>query len=510
MKAFYNTKNNKINQENKYTKNTRGITLIALVITIIVLLILAGVSIAMLSGDNSILGRATSAKESSGIAQIRERIRLAYTGALTRDNGAITEETFIDELTKTFGTNGYEIDGETDSTVWKVTVNRVEENIKKTTNVASNTELTPTPAPLPTGTGTKPYLPSSSFHQLSGTNLSNGLVITDAEDQTDASNPGNEYVWIEVPSTYVDAGTTGGPDYSEVSSETDYGNIATALRNYCSTIITETDGTEANKNYATTTVGYKDIWYDSSGQIASQSSNTSDTTGCGLTNEQYIELYNKMLKSIYKNGGFWIGRYEAGTTEPRANNTAIDELTPLSKVNLYTINFVRCSEAQTIASKVPNKGTYNSSLMFGIQWDLVLRHLSNKGVDTSLLTEDSSTWGNYQAQIFDINRGKYSQISPWNVYIDYTTPTTNKVTVENGVSRKVGTTWDTIILLTTGAADVNKKINIYDLAGNVSEWTLESAHSVPSMRGGSFGGRTGRNYSKSFDTHWVALWTYFY
>ena len=39
-------------------KGNKGITLIALVITIIVLLILAGVSIAMLSGENSILGRA--------------------------------------------------------------------------------------------------------------------------------------------------------------------------------------------------------------------------------------------------------------------------------------------------------------------------------------------------------------------------------------------------------------------------------------------------------------------
>ena len=36
-------------------KNNKGITLIALVITIIVLLILAGISIAMLTGENGIL-----------------------------------------------------------------------------------------------------------------------------------------------------------------------------------------------------------------------------------------------------------------------------------------------------------------------------------------------------------------------------------------------------------------------------------------------------------------------
>ena len=45
------TKNTKINGEKLRYKN-RGITLIALVITIIVLLILAGVSIALLTGEN--------------------------------------------------------------------------------------------------------------------------------------------------------------------------------------------------------------------------------------------------------------------------------------------------------------------------------------------------------------------------------------------------------------------------------------------------------------------------
>ena len=43
-------------------KQTKGITLIALVITIIVLLILAGVSIAILTGQNGILTQANNAK----------------------------------------------------------------------------------------------------------------------------------------------------------------------------------------------------------------------------------------------------------------------------------------------------------------------------------------------------------------------------------------------------------------------------------------------------------------
>ena len=42
-------------------KNNKGITLIALVITIIVLLILAGISIAMLTGENGLLNKASGA-----------------------------------------------------------------------------------------------------------------------------------------------------------------------------------------------------------------------------------------------------------------------------------------------------------------------------------------------------------------------------------------------------------------------------------------------------------------
>ena len=57
-------------------KGNKGITLIALVITIIVLLILAGVSIAMLSGDNSILGNASKSADYNKIGEIKDQIGL--------------------------------------------------------------------------------------------------------------------------------------------------------------------------------------------------------------------------------------------------------------------------------------------------------------------------------------------------------------------------------------------------------------------------------------------------
>lgn len=58
-------------------KNNKGITLIALVITIIVLLILAGITIAMLTGDNGLLTNASKAKVSQIEAKVDEEVRLA-------------------------------------------------------------------------------------------------------------------------------------------------------------------------------------------------------------------------------------------------------------------------------------------------------------------------------------------------------------------------------------------------------------------------------------------------
>ena len=55
-------------------KNQKGITLIALVITIIVLLILAGITIAMLTGENGLLGRSQQASMDNSIAGAKDRI----------------------------------------------------------------------------------------------------------------------------------------------------------------------------------------------------------------------------------------------------------------------------------------------------------------------------------------------------------------------------------------------------------------------------------------------------
>ena len=77
-------------------KEQKGITLIALVITIIVLLILAGVSIAMLTGNNGILTQANNAKSDTSVAEAVERINMelnALYGDVLADNLAVFDAT---------------------------------------------------------------------------------------------------------------------------------------------------------------------------------------------------------------------------------------------------------------------------------------------------------------------------------------------------------------------------------------------------------------------------------
>ena len=66
----------------------KGITLIALVITIIVLLILAGVSIAMLTGQNGILTQAQNASEATLKGEAEEAVKLAINTIMTNQSAS--------------------------------------------------------------------------------------------------------------------------------------------------------------------------------------------------------------------------------------------------------------------------------------------------------------------------------------------------------------------------------------------------------------------------------------
>ena len=84
-------------------KKQKGITLIALVVTIIVLLILAGVSIAMLTGNNGILTQGKRAKEETTVGHEKEAVQMAYAGAVAKKLG---EEVTAEDVNEQLTTNG--------------------------------------------------------------------------------------------------------------------------------------------------------------------------------------------------------------------------------------------------------------------------------------------------------------------------------------------------------------------------------------------------------------------
>ena len=168
-------------------------------------------------------------------------------------------------------------------------------------------------------------------------------------------------------------------------------------------------------------------------------------------------------------------------------------LTPVSKADAYPYTYVTRTQAQNLASKV-NAGTKTSSLMFGVQWDLVLAFMSKdtaKITSTDVLTKDSTKIGNYRDSVFQLSQtGKYATLSNWTLSSTWnpsTTATTNFV--DSSRNKIAQSTNGNGILVTTGTSEKNKVMNIYDIAGNVDEWTLESPSSAINQcasRGGLF------------------------
>ncbi len=193
-----------------------------------------------------------------------------------------------------------------------------------------------------------------------------------------------------------------------------------------------------------------------------------------------------MLKSVYQNGGFWVGRYEAGIEK---NRTDIDEATtiPLSKENLYPYTYVTRTQAKVLAEQVES-GNYTSSLMFGVQWDLVLKYIESKNpTQKSNLLTDSTTIGNYYNSAFTLNRGEFAQYNALLKWYNFNSDEKSNLVEKS--QKKSQSSYENGILLTTGATEATNLQNIYDIAGNVWEWTLEktSNDSYPcAFRGGGF------------------------
>ena len=217
-------------------------------------------------------------------------------------------------------------------------------------------------------------------------------------------------------------------------------------------------------------------------------------------NNWEVEEYNAMVESVYNNHGFYIGRYEAGSNENRAI-TRTDE-TVLVQKGKYPYNYVAWGTSMKNYEDeyIPNSTNYGhgavylsknmytdenlygvvSTLCYGVQWDTMLDFVKD---DNHSVT--SSNWGNYNNTTFTFI-GKYSE--------DY--GATWKDSAKSGTVKDINISY----LLTTGASEKSKAKNIYDIAGNCKEWTMESNGTYSRFVRGGYYAQTYSSYPASYRT----------
>ena len=400
-------------------KKNKGITLIALIITIIILLILVGVSLNLLiKGD--LFGSAEK--------------------AVTGTNAKVNEQqTRVDELMGELEEVEREIEEQ----------ERQQEEAEKQKNLPGTrvTENTKYIRDGKTAWIPKGFTVSGIKSEQS---IDNGLVIYDIPEGTtvDWTNPDsvktayNQFVWIPVEVKSTDTENSIASFYrSEWTANESTGGERT---NGLSTDYTEPDSTN----------------------------DTADKTG--IANQ-----IANLTKSIYKYGGFYIGRYEAGSETERTSSSGVTTLG--IKQDMYPYNYVEWGDSESsigttgavyLSNSLYNTNEYGATSMLctGACWDSMLDFIK----DLNHSVTNSTTWGNYKnSETFEITRGAYAVFNTSN----YTLGSFNNV------GSKYSKMKDTSILLTTGATERNCSKNIYDVAGNCYEWTTES---------GSQGDRVGR------------------
>ena len=273
--------------------------------------------------------------------------------------------------------------------------------------------------------------------------IDNGLVIYDIPEGTtpDWTNPDsvktayNQFVWIPVEVKSTDTENSIASFYrSEWAENTATGGERTTR---LSTDYTEPDSTN----------------------------DTADKTGIA---GQITEL----TKSIYKYGGFYIGRYEAGSTTERTSSS-LQTAEFVVQQDKYPYNYVKWGNSMSDVSEGAvylcnnlysltntNYGA-TSMLCTGACWDSMLDFIK----DSKHSVKDSTTWGNYRNSAYTVNRGKYA------VYSNDTLGNFQNVNNEYPKAKYRS------VLLTTGATEINSSKNIYDVVGNLHEWTTESSSS---------------------------------
>ncbi len=221
-------------------------------------------------------------------------------------------------------------------------------------------------------------------------------------------------------------------------------------------------------------------------------------------------------EQIAKYEGFYIGRYEAGVATYNeetnsfensvtfSNNASLEGIvgiqTGISGWGLQNYDYTARQEG-TIITTGSNKATGNvvskvnsipyyhadyytavemtrrmyenhksvrSGLVTGTQWDMMMKFMQEKGVD--ILT---SNWGNYDDVELTNLRGYYTTVDTTNSATLKGKTNGFKSTSEITATNAGLNTW---FLLTTGATEQVKKQNLYDIAGNLWEWTMEGTY----------------------------------
>ncbi len=226
---------------------------------------------------------------------------------------------------------------------------------------------------------------------------------------------------------------------------------------------------------------------------------------------------------VVKYGGFYVARYEAGTSEVTLTNGKkigqeklettnwqsdsyiISKTTsnskPTSKAGEIPYYHADYETSKEMSERMYNNSNYVSSdLITGTQWDVMLNYISDetdKSLDNASIDEKytdlkaNCNWGNYQDTNLTNCDGKYCTF-------DVNDGSMTSLWIDN--TKKSNKNENNRTLLTTGSTDGNvkesiqgvKKKNLYDVAGNLWEWTEEKANIGNNsgtwymLRGGSF------------------------
>ena len=279
--------------------------------------------------------------------------------------------------------------------------------------------------------------------------VNHGLVIKDEKN--------NEWVWVPVDSATLATMYEESSDEKTLCGTTGETAVKTKLYSKTITIGTDSDKTTMTRTTPGTSDDYRepDLVVGSDG-VGLDAKDTYYKTILGETGTKeqlaqlFVDEYKAMIESVSKYGGFYIGRYElseAGVQKDKAT------LTSTNWYNLYK----KCTELKA-SDKV------KTQMIWGCQWDVTMNWLISSGAKTSNeVNKDSRSWGNYSD-------------SKENAKV---TVTEEDGTTTNKYGRKQN----------TGYSEYWKANNIYDLAGNCSEWTQEASYtSSRANRGGGYGG----------------------